>query len=126
MGVDFEVKPTPINIAKVKEDKKNMLMDWYKEKYPSLHDKVDKINESTDPDSSLDDLDWDDITNLDSWRLDVDFRSKYCKFMADSCMSFAKAIPDDVWRSDSLEHGTIQEAWDFFTNRLQVPNNGAL
>ena len=39
-------------------------------------------------------------------------------------MKLETPIKDDVWKSDELELGTLEEAWDFFTNRRQVPLDG--
>jgi len=40
MGVGFEVKPTPIRFDKVIEDRRQMLLNWYKEKHPKTHKKI--------------------------------------------------------------------------------------
>jgi hypothetical protein len=118
MGVNFEVKPTPIRHDIIKEKSKDMLMGWYKENHPDLYDKINK--DEVDPDEFT----MSDINNLEAWRLDEEFRAKYCKFQAESCMRFEKDIPDEVWASDELELGTIQEAWDFFTGMRTVPFDG--
>jgi len=118
MGVKFQVKPTPIRFDKIVDDRRNMLREWMKENHTKTYEKV--INEEL----SLEDYDLDDLEALNSWRLDVDFRSEYCKYTADNCMKLDKPLADDIWKSDDLELGTLEEAWDFFTNRRQVPLNG--
>ena len=65
-----------------------------------------------------------DLKAINGWRMDEEFRAKYCKFTAEHCMKLEVPIKDDVWKSDELELGTIEEAWDFFTNRRQVPLDG--
>jgi len=44
--------------------------------------------------------------------------------MVDHSMSLSRTLDKKVWESDDLELGTIEEAWDFFTSRRQVPLNG--
>lgn len=118
MGVKFEVKPTPIRFDKVIEERKQMLFDWYKENHPNVHKKL------TSDKYTIDDFTFEELNHVNSWMLDEDFRAKYCKFTADKCMKLAKELPDSVWKSDDLEIGTIEESWDFFTKRRQVPING--
>ena len=118
MGVRFEVKPTPIRVDKVVEERRQMLLGWYKENHPKLHKKLDNDK------ISIDDYTMEDLEALNGWRLDEEFRAKYCKYTAQHCMKLDKEITDDTWKSDDLELGTLEEAWDFFTNRRQVPSNG--
>jgi len=119
MGVRFEVKPTPIRFDKVVEERRNMLLNWYKENHPKLHKKLTKTEEI-----SVDDYTMEDVDALNAWRFDEEFRAKYCQYTAQHCMKLDKKISDDTWKSDDLELGTLEEAWDFFTNRRQVPSNG--
>ena len=118
MGVKFQVKPTPIRFDKIVDNRRDMLREWMKENHPKTYDKV--MNEEL----SLEDYDLDDLNALNAWRLDADFRSEYCKYTADHCMKLDKPLADDIWKSDDLELGTLEEAWDFFTNRRQVPLSG--
>ena len=118
MGVGFEVKPTPIRFDKVMDERRDMLMKWYKEHHPKLEKKLNDDKVSTD-DYTMEDLD-----ALNAWRLDEEFRAKYCKYTADHCLKLEKPIDAKIWKSDELELGTLEEAWDFFTNRRQVPING--
>ena len=119
MGVRFEVKPTPIRFDKVVEGRREMLMEWYKENHPELHKKLTKSD-----DIIVDDYTAEDVEALNAWRLDEEFRAKYCKYTADHSMKLSKEISDETWKSDELELGTLEEAWDFFTNRRQVPSSG--
>ena len=118
MGVGFEVKPTPIRFDKIVETRVEMLREWIKENHPSTFEKV------MSDDVSIEDYIQEDFDALNAWRLDVDFRSKYCKYTADHCMKLDKPISEETWKSDDLELGTLEEAWDFFTNRRQVPLSG--
>jgi len=118
MGVRFEVKPTPIRFDKVVEERRQMLLGWYKEKHPKTYKKL--ISDKLD----IDDYDVDDLQAVNAWRLDEEFRAKYCEFTARHCMKLEKTINNDTWKSDELELGTLEEAWDFFTNRRQVPSSG--
>ena len=118
MGVRFEVKPTPIRFDKVVDERRDMLMNWYKDNHPKLHKKLDDDN------IPIDDYTMEDLDALNAWRLDEEFRAKYCSYTAQHCMKLDKKITDATWKSDDLELGTLEEAWDFFTNRRQVPSNG--
>ena len=118
MGVGFEVKPTPIRFDKIVEERKQMLLDLYKQNHPKTHKKI------IDDNVSIDDYKSEDFDAINAWRLDEEFRSKYCKFTADHCLKLDRPIDSKTWKSDELELGTLEEAWDFFTNRRQVPING--
>lgn len=117
MGVRFEVKPTPIRFDKIVEERRQMLLGWYKEKHPKTYKKIQT-------DVSFDDYSPEDFEAVNGWRLDEEFRAKYCEFTANHCMKLEKPIDKKTWKSDELELGTLEEAWDFFTNRRQVPSNG--
>ena len=114
MGIDFHVKPTPLNVNQLEEDHRDMLMAWYEESYPST---AEKLKGDTD----FSQYDENDIKALNAWRLDVEFRSTYLRSMAESCMNFAKPIPEDTWKRDDLEYSTIKEAWDFFCEKRLIP-----
>jgi len=118
MGVRFEVKPTPIRFDKIIEERRQMLLAWYKDNHPKLHKKLE------DDKLTVEDYTIDDLDALNAWRFDEEFRSEYCKFTADHCMKLSKPIDTETWKSDELELGTLEEAWDFFTSRRQVPING--
>ena len=118
MGVRFEVKPTPIRCDKVMDERRDMLLGWYKKNHPSLHEKI--ISDDYD----VEDYTLEELNAINGWRFDEKFRGKYCKFTADHCMKLDKELDKDTWESDDLELGTLEEAWDFFTNRRQVPSNG--
>lgn len=112
-GVKFTVKPTPINVSQVETDVRDMLREWYKEHYPGTFGKIDG---NTD----FEDYTAEDIKALNAWRTDVEFRAKYLRKMAESCMKFEKPVPEGVWASDDLEYSTIREAWDFFSEKRLV------
>ena len=48
MGVRFEVKPTPIRFDKVVEERRQMLLGWYKDNHPKLHKKLEDDKASVD------------------------------------------------------------------------------
>lgn len=114
MGVEFYVKPTPLNVNEVEEKHRDMLMGWYEQNYPSTADKLKG-------DTEFSQYTEEDIKALNAWRLDVDFRSEYLKSMAEACMAFTKPISGDTWKRDDLEYSTIREAWDFFCEKRLVP-----
>ena len=118
MGVEFEVKPTPIRLDKVIDERRDMLLDWYKEHEPALHAKL------IDDTLTIDDYSIDDVRAMDSWKHDIDFRARYCKFTASKSIKLRSELTEEIWRSDELELGTLEEAWDFFINRRQVPLSG--
>ncbi len=118
MGVPFEVKPTPIRFDKIVEERRQMMLDWHKQNHPELHEKL------LDENVTMDDYTLEDLQALNAWRMDVDFRARYCKYTADNCMKLSKSLSDEIWSSDDFELGTLEEAWDFFTNKRPVPSNG--
>lgn len=117
MGVDFYIKPTPLNVEDLDDTRRDMIMSWYQENQPEVHAKLDQG-------AALEDYTVEDVENMNAWKKDVDFRTQYLKFMAETCMQFAKPMSDDIWSSDDIELSTITEAWDFFTERRLVPSNG--
>tara|TARA_R100001509_G_scaffold157993_1_gene122665 strand:- start:404 stop:805 length:402 start_codon:yes stop_codon:yes gene_type:complete len=118
MGVGFEVKPTPIRFDKIVEERRQMLLNWYKAKHPKTYKKL------MDDNVTIDDYSVEDLQAINAWKLDEEFRAEYCKFTAEHSMKLEAPIDDKVWKSDELELGTLEEAWDFFTNRRQVPIDG--
>ena len=113
-GVKFTVKATPINVEQVEKEVRDMLRGWYEEHYPDTFEKIDS-------NADVDEYSADDIRAMSAWRVDVPFRSKYLRKMAESCMKFEKSMPEDIWQSDELEYSTIREAWDFFCEKRLVP-----
>ena len=118
MGVEFEVKPAPIRLDLVVKERQEMLRNWYKENDPDFHAKI------TDESLTIDDYTIEDLTKLNAWKHDVKFRAQYCKFTADKSIKLRSELTDEIWESDDLELGTLEEAWDFFTERRQVPLSG--
>jgi hypothetical protein len=117
MGVDFYIKPTPLNVEDLDDTRRDMIMSWYEENQPEVYEKLNKG-------AALEDYTVEDVENMNAWKKDVDFRTRYLKFMAETCMQFAKPMNDDIWSSDDIELSTITEAWDFFTERRLVPSSG--
>lgn len=117
MGVDFYIKPTPLNVEELDDTRRDMIMSWYEENQPEVYEKLNKG-------AALEDYTVEDVENMNAWKKDVDFRTRYLKFMSETCMQFAKPMNDDIWSSDDIELSTITEAWDFFTERRLVPSSG--
>lgn len=117
MGVDFYIKPTPLNVEDLDDTRRDMIMSWYQQNQPEVYDKLNRG-------ASLEDYTVEDVENMNAWKKDVDFRTRYLKFMSETCMQFAKPMSDDIWSSDDIELSTITEAWDFFTERRLVPSSG--
>lgn len=113
-GYAFEVKATPIKFAKIDDQRRDMIREWYKKNHPKLHKKIvkDKVD--------MEDFTGQDLVDMQSWLEDVEFRAEYLKFQAMSCMKFKKEPDESIWASDDLEYSTIEEAWDFFTKRRSV------
>lgn len=118
MGVRFEVKPTPIKFREIEKQRRDMLLEWYKENHPDTHAKL--IDDETD----IEQYTQEDIDALEAWLNDVEFRAKYLRFMSEASMKLSKPLSEEIWKSDDLEYGTIEEAWDFFTKRQSVPKGG--
>lgn len=114
MGIKFTVKPTPLNVQELEETQRDMLLGWYEDHFP---DTAKKVKDGAD----FDEYTGDDVKALNAWRMDVEFRSKYLKQMAEACMAFDKPVPESVWTRDDLAYSTIKEAWDFFCEKRLVP-----
>lgn len=117
MGVKFSVKPTPLNVEEVDEQRREMLLSWYEKNEPEVHK---KLNDGV----SIEEYTVGDAEKLGGWKKDVEFRKGYLKFWAESCMEFHSKLDDSVWESNEIPLSTISEAWDFFTERRLVPING--
>ncbi len=115
MGVPFEVKPTPINISSVKKERQEMIRSWYEQNKPDLLSKMD------DKTATIEDWSVEEVQSLEDWKSDVEFRASYCKFTGEKSMKFSKPVSDEIWASNELELSTLEEAWDFFVERRQVP-----
>ena len=113
MGTKFFVKPVPINLDDIDETQRQMLLGWYEENHPTVKEKLES---GADIDSFSD----EELLGISAWKKDVEFRSKYIKYLAESCMQFEKAIPEDNWKRDDLPYSVVKEAWDFFTERRVV------
>lgn len=123
-GIHFYVKPTPIAIRKIAAEIDEMIRSWYKENHPEVLDKYYSDNDIKNAtDEELKEI-ADYFEAQLKWMEDVEFRSKYCRKMAETAMAFDKPVPDEVWESDNLEWSTIREAWDFFRGRRTAPRNG--
>lgn len=113
MGIPFTVKPTPLNVNQLEKDQRQMLLDWYKEHHP---DTAQKLEDGVDFDTYTQ----EDVQALNAWREDVEFRAGYLRKMAETCMDFSKAVPEDTWVRDDIAFSTIKEAWDFFCEKRLV------
>lgn len=113
MGINFNVKPVPMNLDEIDEQQRDMLMGWYEQNHPTVREKLEA---GADIDSFSD----DELRGISAWKKDVDFRAEYIKFLSESCMDFEKKVPDEYWRRDDLPYSTVKEAWDFFTERRSV------
>ena len=113
MGIPFTVKPTPLNVNQLEKEQRQMLLDWYKEHHPET---AKKLEDGVD----FDNYTQQDVDALNAWRQDVEFRAKYLRKMAETCMDFSKSIPEDVWERDDVAFSTIKEAWDFFCEKRLV------
>jgi len=113
MGIPFTVKPTPLNVNQLEKEQRQMLLDWYKEHHPET---AQKLEDGVD----FDNYTQEDVDALNAWRQDVEFRAKYLRKMAETCMDFSKPIPEDTWERDDVAFSTIKEAWDFFCEKRLV------
>lgn len=113
MGKEFTVKPTPLNMADVDSEIREMLLGWYREKHPSLAEKLERG-------ADIDELTKDEVMAVTAWQKDVDFRASYIRRMAESCMEFESPVPEEYWRRDDLPYSIVKEAWDFFCERRRA------
>ena len=113
MGTKFFVKPVPINLDDIDEKQRQMLLDWYGEHHPTVKEKLESG-------ADLDSFSNEELLGISAWKKDVEFRAEYIKYLAESCMQFEKAIPEENWKRDDLPYSVVKEAWDFFTERRVV------
>jgi len=114
MGIPFTVKPTPLNVNQLEKDQRQMLLDWYKEHHNETYEKLQS-------DTPIEEYTNGDVEALNAWREDVEFRAQYLRKMAEACMDFSKAVPEDTWVRDDIAFSTIKEAWDFFCEKRLAP-----
>lgn len=113
MGIPFQVKPVPVSIQSIEKAQREMLMGWYEEHHPSVKEKLEGGVD-------IDDFSIEEVLAIGAWKEDVEFRSRYLRFLAESSMQFEKPVPDEYWASEELPYSTIRESWDFFTERRSV------
>lgn len=123
-GIHFYVKPTPIAIRKVEKEVNEMMQEWYKENHPEVLDTYYSNNDIENADAEELKQIAEYFEKQFKWMEDVEFRSRYCKTMAEHAMDFDSQPPDDIWKRDDLEFSTIREAWDFFCGKRRIPQNG--
>lgn len=113
MGINFQVKPVPINLEDIDDSQRSMLLEWYADNHPSVKQKLEDGDD-------IETFDIEELKAISAWKKDKAFRSKYIKFLAQSCMDFDKPVPDDYWEKDELPYSVVKEAWDFFTERRAI------
>ena len=119
-GHKFQVKAESLLGVKVDKELREELKEWQEKNNKEWKDFV---SANSDAISRGDNLDYPDYND---WRLDVKFRGAYFQKKAETCMKFESKVPKELWESDELEYGTIEEAWDFFMGRRQAPQNSIL
>lgn len=121
-GHKFSVKPESLKAIKVKKELEKEMKEWQEKNNKEFIDfmkKYDKELAKNDFDSLP-----NNIPDSNEWLEDEEFRAKRFSKMAHTCMEFKEKPPASLWKSDELEYGIINEAWDFFTGRRKVPMEG--
>lgn len=125
-GHRFVGKPKSLLARKVDKELREDLKEW-QEKNNAEYVKWSKEH-SQEIEEALNNNDYGadvfkDAPQSNDWLDDVEFRSKRFKKMADASMEFKDDVPAKLWKSDELEYGVIEVAWDFFTGTRQLPKN---
>lgn len=123
-GYKFSVKPKSLLARKVDKELREEMREWQEQnnkeymEYSKEHS--DEINEALKNKDFTAEV-FIDAPESKEWMEDEEFRAKRWKKMADCAMSFQKAPPASLWKSDELEYGMVELAWDFFTGKREVP-----
>lgn len=120
-GIPFEVKPTTVKASIISEELRKEMSDWME---ANNKDWLKFVKEHSS-EIANDSLDLSgNIPEYKDWIMDADFRGKRFKKMAYASMSFESKVPSSLWASDELEYSQIEEAFDFFTRKRSIPENG--
>ena len=121
-GHKFSVKPESLKALRLKKELEKEMQDWQEKNNKEFIDFVKKYDKEL-ANNDVDALP-DSIPENKEWLEDEEFRAKRFSKMAHACMDFKDNPPASLWKSDELEYGVIQEAWDFFIGRRKVPMKG--
>lgn len=119
-GYRFTIKPESLTALKADKELKQDHKKWQEE-----HNKefVEYMNKYERQIASNDFEAIPDIPESKDWREDVEYRAKRFKKMADYALDFAEKPPASLWKSEDIEYGVLNEAWDFFVGKRQTPMN---
>lgn len=123
-GHKFTVKPKSLLSRKVDKELKEDMKKWQQENNAEYlkwsKDNSEKIQEAL----KENDLEmFQDAPTSKDWLEDEEFRANRFKKMADACMKFKDQPKPSIWKSDEIEYGVIELAWDFFTGKQEMPTN---
>lgn len=132
-GHKFKLKPPSLLARKVKTELRQELQDWQEENNKALLDfskenkeimtrYYDLIN-SDELVQAILLAEEHNIPEASDWQEDVEFRASRWKKMASVAMKFDKEPKEEFWKSDEIEFGIIDLAFDFFTGVRQIPMN---
>lgn len=118
-GHKFTVKPKSLLARKIDKELKDEMKEWQEKNNKDFTDFIKKYGDKL-VEKDIGALP-DDIPESKDWMEDVEFRARRWKKMADACMDFKKPVPSSLWKSEEIEYGMIELAWDFFTGERKIP-----
>lgn len=119
-GHKFKVKPESLVALRVDKELRDDMKAWQEKNNKEF------IEFSKKYDKELNERDIDNLPEIPEyvdWKTDEDFRAERFEKMANACMDFKTNPPKSLWKSEELEYGIIDEAWDFFTGKRKAPMN---
>lgn len=119
-GYKFTVKPESLSALKADKELKQDMKEWQEKNNKEFVDYMNKYEKQI---ASNDFESIPDIPESKDWREDASFRAKRFKKMADYALNFNEQPPESLWKSEDIEYGVLNEAWDFFMGKRQTPMN---
>lgn len=119
-GYKFTVKPQSLSALKADKELKQDMKEWQEKNNKEFVDYMNKYQKqiaSNDFDSIP------DVPESKDWREDVEFRAKRFKKMADYALDFNEKPPASLWKSNEIQYGELNVAWEFFLGKRQTPMN---
>lgn len=118
-GHKFTVKPKSVKARKIDKQLREELKEWQEKNNPKWLAFAKKHETALAEGKPIK----EEFPEIKEWIEDEEFRAKRFKLMADNSMSFDDEPPVSLWKSEELEYGIIEVAWDFFTGVRQIPND---
>lgn len=123
-GYDFSVNATSLAARKIDKALKEDLAAWndtHNKEYIEYTKKhADDIRKALDNKDYTNRV-FVDMPESKDWKDDAEFRAKRWSTMAKAAMKFDKTPPEDLWKSEEIEFGMVDLAFDFFTGGRTIP-----